>query len=64
VVQLDGQHASGTGGQGYGNSSAAGADLNHSAAGEIADGSRDALDGLGVYEKVLAELGLGGHGLI
>ena len=63
VVQLDGQDMGGASGQGSGNRAAAGADLDDSAAGEIADGGRDALDGLGIVEEVLAELGFDGHGL-
>ena len=64
MVQFYGQHTGSVGGQGCGNCAAAGADLDHGTAGEIANGGRDALDGLGVNEKVLAELGLDGHGLI
>ena len=64
VVQLDGQHMGGAVSQFAGDDAAARADLDYGAAGEVADGSHDALGGLGVYEEVLAELGFGGHGLI
>jgi hypothetical protein len=63
VVQFDGQHVGSASGQGCGNGASAGADLDHRAAGQITDRGCDALNGLGVYEEVLAELGFGGHGL-
>jgi len=63
VVEFDGQEMGGARSQGSGNRAAAGADFDDSAAGEIADGGRYALDGLGLVEEVLAELGFDGHGL-
>src|ERR1035437_203732 len=64
VVQLDSQHVSSVGGQGSGYGAMAGTDLDHGTAGQVANGGRDALDGLSVDEEILAELGLGGHRLI
>jgi hypothetical protein len=64
VIQFDSQYVSGAGGQDSGNGSVTGADLDHRTACEVADGGRDALYSLGINEEVLAELGLGGHGLI
>ena len=64
VVQFDGQHMGSAGGEFPGDGAAAGADLDHRASGEIADGGRNALDGFSVDEEVLAELGFDGHGLL
>jgi hypothetical protein len=50
-------------GQGCGDGAAARADFNHGAAGEITQRSGDALDCVGIMEKVLAEFRFGGHGL-
>jgi hypothetical protein len=63
VVQFDGQHMTGADGQSFGDGAATGADFDHSAAGKIADGGRDALDGFRIFEKVLTEFWFGGHGL-
>jgi len=46
-----------------GDGASAWADFDDCAAGQIAQRGGDSLDGLGVVEEVLAELGLGGHGL-
>jgi len=61
AVQLHGQNVGGARGEGSGDSPGAGADFNHSAAGEVAQRSGDALRGLRVAEKVLSKLGFGGH---
>ena len=63
VVQLDCDDAGRACCQGSGDGAAAGADFNYGSAGEIAERGNDALGGLGVVEEVLAEFGLGGHGL-
>ena len=63
VVQLDGQQMGGAGGQSLCDGAAAGADFDHCTAGQIADGSRDALDSGGIDEEVLAELGFDLHGI-
>jgi hypothetical protein len=64
VVQFDGQHVSGSGGQFSSDGATAGADFDHRASCEVAYGGRDMLDGLSVHKEVLAELGFGGHGLL
>ena len=61
VVQFDGHHACGACGEGASDGSRAGADFDDGAAGEIAQRGSDALDGLLIGEKVLAELGFRGH---
>jgi len=63
MVQLDGQQMGCASGQSFGDGAAAGADFNDCAAGEIAQGGRDALNGLGIDEEVLTELGFGRHEL-
>ena len=63
-VQLDGENVSGPSGKGSSDGARSGADFNYGAAGEVAQRGSDALDGLGIVEKVLSEPGFLGHGLL
>jgi len=61
VIELYGQQVRGAGCKRLGDGAAAWADLDDCAAGQVADGGCDTLDGLRIDEEVLAELGLDGH---
>jgi hypothetical protein len=64
VVQLDGEHMGGAGGEGRGNGACAGAYFHDGAAGKVAERNGDTLHGLRVIEEVLSELGFRGHVLL
>ena len=62
VVEFDGQHLCGLGGQHTCDSAAARTDFYDRFVGAVAQRGHNALDGLRIVKEVLAELRLGGHG--
>jgi hypothetical protein len=61
AIELDSDKPAGSRRQGSGKSSAARPDFDHGAARYRSQGAGDPLDGIGIIEKVLAELGFDGH---
>ena len=61
VIVLNSDDVMGACGEGCGNGACAGANLDDGARREIAESRDDAVDCLRIVEKVLAELGFGGH---
>ncbi len=57
AVELDGDEASGAGGEDFGDGAVAGTDLDDRALGEVAEGVGDAVAGGVVDEEVLSEFG-------
>jgi len=62
-VQLHRDYVGGAGCQSPGDGTHAGTDFDDRAAGEVANGGCNALNGLRVVEEILSEFGLGWHGL-
>ena len=63
-IELDSNNVFGTRCKGSGDSASSGADFNHGAPAQVAQGRSYSVNGLRIVEEVLSEPGFVGHGLL